>query len=67
MANLGPSGDGGDSELDPRREWVRREQKAAAETARFGVHFTQIIIFSAMNVQARRPLLSMMFWFLYRS
>jgi hypothetical protein len=30
---------------------VRREQKAAAEDARFGAHFTQIIVFSALIPQ----------------
>ena len=35
------------SELDPCLAWVRREQKAAANEARFGAHFTQIVRFSA--------------------
>src|SRR3954452_591299 len=32
---------------DPCLAWVRREQKAASKTARFGALFTQIITFSA--------------------
>ena len=35
------------AELDPCLARVRREQRAAAKCARFGVHFTQIITFSA--------------------
>src|SRR5271155_4970213 len=31
--------------------WARRQQKAAAKSARFGVHFTQIIRFPAFHVK----------------
>ena len=41
---------GRDSELDPCLAWVRRTQKAAAKSARFGVHFTQIMSFSVVSM-----------------
>jgi hypothetical protein len=36
-----------DSELDPCVARVRRTQKAASKSARFGVHFTQMYSFPA--------------------
>ena len=45
---------GRDSELDPCLAWVRREQKAAAKSARFGVRFTQMYSFSAYTFRVER-------------
>ena len=39
-----------DSELDPCLAWVRRTQKAAAKSARFGVHFTHMYSFSVVSL-----------------
>jgi hypothetical protein len=46
-------GAGKNSELDPCLAWVRWEQKAAAKVARFGAHFTQIIVFSVQSAFRR--------------
>jgi hypothetical protein len=44
---------GRDSELDPCLAWVRRTQKAAAKSARFGVHFTQMYSFPVVLAYSR--------------
>ena len=41
---------GRDSELDPCLAWVRRTHKAAAKSARFGVHFTHMYSFPAFGL-----------------
>jgi hypothetical protein len=43
------------SELDPCLAWVRREQKAAAKSARFGVHFTQMYSFPVFTIRVKWP------------
>ena len=54
-AKFGPKRRAGISELDPCLARVRREQKAASKGARFGVHFTQIVTFSAFAVAKEPP------------
>lgn len=39
-----------DSEIDLCLAWVGREQKAAANYAHIGAHFTQIIAFSIVSI-----------------